>query len=56
VAARTNTGTGYRIIAAIVVLEKLHRHGELISHVLGGLFLAAGITLLVEPSVLSAMS
>lgn len=44
------------IIAAIVATEKWHRHGELISRVLGGLFLAAGLALLVEPAVLPTMS
>ena len=44
------------IIAAVVALEKLHRHGELISRVLGGLVLVAGLVLLVEPGVLPAMS
>jgi predicted metal-binding membrane protein len=43
-------------IAAVVALEKLHRHGELISRVLGGLLLVAGLALLVEPAVLPAMS
>jgi predicted metal-binding membrane protein len=44
------------VIAAIVATEKWHRHGEPISRVLGGLFLAAGLILLVEPAVLPAMS
>jgi predicted metal-binding membrane protein len=35
-------------IAAIVALEKWHRHGELIARVLGGLFLAAGLVLLLS--------
>jgi predicted metal-binding membrane protein len=43
-------------IAAVVAIEKLHRHGELISRVLGGLLLVAGLTLLVAPSALPAMS
>jgi predicted metal-binding membrane protein len=48
--------TWMAIIAAIVAMEKWHRHGELISRVLGGLFLAAGLTLLVAPAALLAMS
>jgi predicted metal-binding membrane protein len=44
------------IIAAVVALEKLNRHGELISRILGGLLLVAGVALLVEPAVLPAMS
>jgi predicted metal-binding membrane protein len=43
-------------IAAIVALEKLHRHGELISRVLGGLLLLAGVVLLTQPAAPPAMS
>lgn len=48
--------TWMAIIAAIVALEKLHRHGELISRVLGGVILVAGLTLLMEPAALPTMS
>ena len=48
--------TWMAIIAAVVALEKLHRHGEMISRVLGGLILVAGLALLVEPAALPVMS
>jgi predicted metal-binding membrane protein len=48
--------TWMAIIAAVIALEKLHRHGELISRVLGSLILVAGLALLVEPAMLPAMS
>jgi predicted metal-binding membrane protein len=48
--------TWMAVIAAIVALEKLHRHGELMSRVLGGLLLAAGLALLVQPAALPTMS
>jgi predicted metal-binding membrane protein len=43
-------------IAAIVALEKLHTHGELISRILGGVLLLAGLALLAAPGALPALS
>jgi len=54
VAAGVMSLTWMAVIAAFVALEKVHRHGELIGRVLGGLILLAGLALLVQPALLPA--
>ncbi|WP_123686457.1 DUF2182 domain-containing protein [Amycolatopsis thermoflava] len=41
------------VFAAVVALEKVTRHGELISRVVGGLLLATAIVLLAQPALLT---
>lgn len=48
--------TWMAIIAAVIALEKLPRHGELVSRVLGVVLVATGLILLVLPAALPAMS
>jgi predicted metal-binding membrane protein len=56
VAAGVMSLTWMATIAAVIAMEKLHRHGELISRILGGLTLVVALALLVEPAALPAMS
>lgn len=44
------------VIAAVVAVEKMNRHGETISLVLGGLLVVLALCLFVEPGVLAVVS
>jgi predicted metal-binding membrane protein len=44
------------VIAAVIAVEKVNRHGETISLVLGGLLVALALFLFVEPGVLALVS
>jgi predicted metal-binding membrane protein len=44
------------VIAALVAVEKVNRHGEIISLVLGALLIVQALVLFVEPNVLAVVS
>jgi predicted metal-binding membrane protein len=48
--------TWMALIAALIAVEKLSRRAELVSWILGGLLVAAGLALLVSPGTLPAVS
>ncbi|GEL17742.1 DUF2182 domain-containing protein [Pseudonocardia asaccharolytica] len=43
------------VIAAVVAVEKVHRHGETISRVFGGLLAVVGVVVLVQPGVVGVL-